>query len=588
MNYIETILKKNGPSGKMYNEKYVKNNYFEIYTDIIDYCNDTLNGILFKEKVYHYVHDIKEKILCKNPNCNNETKYHNSTLGYNDYCSIQCISSDPRIKDIKEKKSYDKYGTKAPGMNLKIKEKMIKTNNERYGSNSPLQNKEIKQKSQDTLFKNYGVDNPNKSEDILIRRIESFKKSDYKKNYLKTMLERYGVEYPYQNEEFLTKSKDTLLKNYGVEYPYQNESILLKTQKKRTETWVKNKINNNENIIEIDYENKEYVMKCDCNKDHIFKIKFDLFDSRNQFAQYKCTVCFPEYFNQTSMTEHDLLEFIKNNYTNEIIKNSKKIIAPYELDIYLPELKLAFEFNGLYWHSEQMKGNNYHLNKTELCEQQGIKLIQIYEDDWLFKQDIVKSRILNLIGKNLYKIHGRKCKIKEIIDNKLIREFLKTNHLQGFIGGQIKLGLYYNEELVSLMTFGKQRKSMGSKSEFNVYEMLRFCNKLNTTIIGSASKLFKYFINKYKPNEIISYADRSWSTGNLYEKLGFELVHKTKSNYYYIIDGVRKYRFLYRKDLLIKQGYDANKTEKDIMIDRKIYRIYDSGSMKYKYNNKTS
>jgi len=585
MNYIETILKENGSSGKMYNEKYVKNNYPEIYIDIINYCNEVLFNIPFKEKVYHFVNDIKGRVLCKNPNCNNETKYHNSTLGYNDYCSIQCVSSDPRIKDIKEEKSYKKFGTKAPAMNTEIKNKMIKTNIERYGSNSPLQNKEIKQKSQDTLFKNHGVDNPNKSEEILNRRIESFKKSDYKKNYSKTMLDRYGVEYPYQKEEFLIKSKETLLRNFGVVHPYQNKDILLKTQNKKIQTWIKNKINENYNILDINYDNKEYTMKCDCNKDHTFKIKFDLFDSRNQFAKYKCTICFPENFNQTSMVELDLLEFIKNSYSGEIIENSKKIINPYELDIYLPDLKLAFEFNGLYWHSEQVKGNNYHLNKTELCEEIGIKLIHIYEDDWEHKQNIVKSRILNLIGGNSSKISGRKCEIREINDNNLIREFLENNHLQGFIGSQIKIGLFYQNILVSLMTFGKKRRSMGSKSYPNSYEMLRFCNKLNTTVIGSASKLFKYFINNYNPTEVISYADRSWSQGELYERLKFKFTHKTPPNYYYIIGGIRKYRFGFRKDLLIKLGYDANKTEKEIMLDRKIYRIYDSGNMKYTYKN---
>lgn len=584
MNHIETILKENGHSGKMYNEKYVKNNYPEIYADIIEYCDELLYDISFKEKVYHYVHNIKEKILCKNPNCNNETKYQNSTLGYKDYCSIQCISSDPNIKKIKEEKSYKKYGTKAPAVNQDIKDKMIKTNIERYGGNSPLSNKEIKKKSQETLFKNYGVDNPNKSKLILNKRIESFKKSDFKKNYIKTMLDKHGVEYPYQNENILIKSKNTLFKNYGVEYPYQNEKILLKTQKKKKETWIKNKIKNNENIIEIDYDNKEYLMVCDCNKNHTFKIKFDLFDSRNQFAKYKCTVCFPEHFNQSSMEEHDLLEFIKNNYDKEIVENSKKIIYPYELDIYLPDLKLAFEFNGLYWHSEQIKGNNYHLNKTELCESKEIKLIHIYEDEWTFKNNIVKSRILNLLGKS-EKIYARKCQLKEINDNKLIRNFLNENHIQGFIGSQVKLGLFYHNELVSIMTFGKQRKSMGTKNESNVYEMLRFCNKLNTTVIGSASKLFKYFINNYAPNSIISYANRSWSKGDLYEKLGFEFVHKTKPNYYYIINGIRKYRFGFRKDLLIKQGYDSNKTEREIMLDRKIYRIYDSGNIKYKYTS---
>jgi len=124
---------------------------------------------------------------------------------------------------------------------------------------------------------------------------------------------------------------------------------------------------------------------------------------------------------------------------------------------------------------------------------------------------------------------------------------------------------------------------MGKKSTNDgEYELLRFCNKLNTNVIGGASKLFKYFINNYKPVEITTYADRSISQGKLYKILGFELQGKTQPNYYYIIDGIRCHRFNYRKDKLIKQGFDSNKTEHEIMIEQKIFRIYDSGNLKYK------
>jgi hypothetical protein len=254
-----------------------------------------------------------------------------------------------------------------------------------------------------------------------------------------------------------------------------------------------------------------------------------------------------------------------------------KLIIPVEQ---LTQGYLAFDFNGVYWHNELYKDRKYHLNKTEFFEKNNIKLIHIYEDDWIHKQDIIKSRILNLLGKS-EKIYARKCKIEEINDNKLVKKFLENSHLQGHVGSKIKIGLFYNDELVSLMTFGNLRKSMGQKSSDRSYEMLRFCNKLNTNVIGGASKLFKYFLEKYDPKEVISYADRSWSNGDLYKKLGFELVHKTQPNYYYVIDGVRKHRFGFRKDKLVKKGSDPNKTEHDIMLERKIYRIYDSGNLKY-------
>ena len=163
----------------------------------------------------------------------------------------------------------------------------------------------------------------------------------------------------------------------------------------------------------------------------------------------------------------------------------------------------------------------------------------------------------------------------------MIYIFLNNNHIQGFMGSKIKIGLFYNNELVSLMTFGNLRKSMGQKKLEGSYEMLRFCNKLNINVIGGASKLFKYFIRNYNPIEVISYADRSWSKGNLYEKLGFSMEYKTKPNYYYIINGVREYRFNYRKDILVKQGFNENKTEHQIMLERKIYRIYNTGNYKF-------
>ena len=179
------------------------------------------------------------------------------------------------------------------------------------------------------------------------------------------------------------------------------------------------------------------------------------------------------------------------------------------------------------------------------------------------------------------RIYARKCQIKEVthIDSK---KFLNMNHIQGQLNSSIRLGLYLDDELVSLMTFGGLRKALGTSQKDGSYELLRFCNKLNTTVIGGANKLLKNFINLYKPKEIISYADRRWSIGNLYIKLGFDLNHYSQPNYFYVINDKRNNRFNYRKDVLIKEGFDKNKTEHEIMLERKIYRIYDSGTICFK------
>ena len=290
----------------------------------------------------------------------------------------------------------------------------------------------------------------------------------------------------------------------------------------------------------------------------------------------------PKCANNNSISEQKVLNFIKNKLNLKVISKNKDIISPYELDIYVPDKKIAIEYNGLRWHSEKFgKDKNYHLNKTELCQKQGIQLIHIFEDEWICKQKIVESRLKAIFGLSDKRIFARKCTIKEVSSNES-KLFLETNHLQGNCMSKYRYGLYYDNELVSLMTFGNKRKSLGSRSEDGVYEMLRFCNKLNTSVIGGASKLLKHFIEKYKPKEIISYCDRRWSNGKLYEKLGFKFDHYSQPNYFYIVNGKRENRFKYRKSELVKQGFESNKSEHEIMLDRGIYRIYDSGTIVYK------
>jgi hypothetical protein len=234
----------------------------------------------------------------------------------------------------------------------------------------------------------------------------------------------------------------------------------------------------------------------------------------------------------------------------------------------------------LYWHSEVYVDKNYHLNKTKLCEDKNIRLIHIFEDEWLFKQEIVKSRLKNILGLTENKVYARKTIIKEV-STKESNNFLNENHIQGPVNSKINLGLYHNNELVSVMCFNKPRVGIGSK--YDGYELSRFCNKLNTIVIGGADKLLKYFVNIHNPKQIISYADRRWSQGDLYEKLGFEKTKINKANYSYIINKQRKHRFNYRKNVLKKQGFNTtNKTEHQIMLERKIYRIYDCGTITYK------
>lgn len=280
----------------------------------------------------------------------------------------------------------------------------------------------------------------------------------------------------------------------------------------------------------------------------------------------------------SSKGETEISDFI-SSYGFNVEKNTCNLIGK-EIDIYIPDKKIAIEYNGLYWHSETFKDKNYHLRKTMDCENQNIKLIHIFEDEWQNKQDICKSRILNILGLTENRIYARKCVIKQV-DNKTSTKFLNDNHIQGNCISKYAFGLYFNDELVSLMSFSSLRKSLGYKSSKGVFELIRFCNKLNTTVIGGANKLLKHFIKTIHPIKIISYADRRWSNGNLYEKLNFNFVKNTSPNYFYVMKHKRVHRFNFRKSKLIEMGMDKNKTEHQIMLEHKIPRIYDCGNKLY-------
>jgi len=191
----------------------------------------------------------------------------------------------------------------------------------------------------------------------------------------------------------------------------------------------------------------------------------------------------------------------------------------------------------------------------------------------------MKSIILNKVKKS-NRIFARKCKACEINNITEVKDFLNTNHIQGFNNNIKKsIGLYYNGELVSIMSFNDIEGRKRMKNGFNI---TRFCNKLNTSVIGGASKIISLFKSKYRYDYMISYADYSLSDGGLYKSIGFELVNKSYPDYTYIVGGVRKHKSNYKKDKLGIKGKSI--TESEFMKNIGIYRIYDCGKLKFIMN----
>jgi hypothetical protein len=426
----------------------------------------------------------------------------------------------------------------------------------------------------------------------------------------KTYLEKYGTEFFFQTSDFKNKLKKTFLQKYGTDNPFGQESLKDKIRKTNIErfgasSWLKNKDNAKViseklrernrrerlkkiedlkipiEVIEFTKGGKVIIHCKDCGGETEFSNSF--FNVNIRIGKNPCLKCNPPLLSE-SKGEVEFYNFIREIYDGNIEQKNRKILNGKEIDVFIPDLMIGFEFNGIYYHSELFKNKEEVLEKKETLSTIGINLITIWEDDWVYRNEIVKSRIINILGKS-DKIYARKCEVKEI-DTAKEKNFLEKNHIQGYVPSKIKLGLFLGKDLVSIMTFGNYRIHLGKKKQTGEYELLRFCNLLNVSIIGGASKLFSYFIQHYSPVKVLSYQNNSWNTGNLYQNLGFEKIGVTKQNYYWCKGNIRFNRFNFRKDKLIKEGYSRDLTEEQIMTSRSYFRIWDLGNIKWEYTKK--
>jgi len=502
-------------------EKYVKKHFPDEYIKIIDKAISlNIKDRKFSEKIYHYINNLDKPIHCLNCGVKIPT-FRGLSNGYLNFCSSKCSNSSKLTQDKKEKSYINKYGVNNPSKAQEIKDKIKNTFEENYGGN------------------------------------------------------------PFELNEFKEKIKQTNLEKYGAEYIFSKNSKIIKNKE---EKYISDFIKKYKDLDIIEYNIGKYKdVKIKCKKcGNVFEIsKWNLHQRTKLNIENICTICNPIGYTKNSYIEK-FIENLLNEYNIYYIKNDRNLLDNKEIDFLLSNFNIGIEVNGLYWHSEIFKDKKYHSDKNILATKKGINLISIFEDEILHKEELVKGRIKSILGIYDKRIYARKCDIKEI-DSNTANNFLDKNHMQQKCGSTFRYGLFFNNELISIMTFGKNRKNLGRSHKEGEYELIRFCNKLNYNVIGGASKLLKYFIKNIKPKKIISYCDLRWSNGNFYEKIGFKKNSITNPNYFYINTTlrIRENRFKYRKDVLIKEGFDKNKSESEIMRGRDFIRIYDCGSIRF-------
>ena len=291
----------------------------------------------------------------------------------------------------------------------------------------------------------------------------------------------------------------------------------------------------------------------------------------------KCKICNPIIPQYTSKQENELYEYVKSITSKIVYQSNKTIISPYELDIVIPEANIAIEYCGLYWHSEAHKlDKNYHINKLNLCVQQGYRLITVFEDEWVNKSHIVKSRLKNILSEDT-PLYARKCKVKSISITEA-KQFVNLHHIQGWAVAKIAYGCFYHDQLVAVMTFGKPRYNKTIE-----YELIRYCSV--GTVVGAAGRLFSVFLKEYTPKSVISYCDMRWGTGKLYESLNFiKDTSPIRPSYSYTDFQQRYHRSSFVKSQ-ISNSTTNNQTEHQIMRNRNMYRIWDCGQSKWIYRS---
>ena len=563
---------------------------------------------------------------------------------------VENVFASDKIKEKIKQTNLRKYNVEYPVQSKEIKGKMKQTNLKKYGAECSFKSEELKEKSKQTCMKKYGTEYANQAESIRKKIVqtnnerygascvlaskkvcEEIKKINMKKygteyalqnsgirsKIRRTMVNRYGVEFPGQSNEIREKIEQTNFRKYGVkstlkvkkirdmikqtniekygsENPLGSKIIRDKVKKTNLERYgVENAIQ--KNITNFDKWNDVEFNKKSFLDDENYLLIFKMMDFFN-VSYGTCYIHMKDleidYSLQrgTSHYEQEIFEFLQSLNIKNIVRNDRELICPKELDFYLPDYKLAIEFDGIFWHSEQQgKTKRYHLEKTDACEEKGVQLIHILETEWVNKKEIIKSILKSKLHKLKQLCYARQCKIKEIT----IKEsgpFLNKNHRQGAGLSSIKLGAYFKDELVAVMTFSKPsiakgRKDCGSVTNF---EISRFAPKMDYHIPGVASKLFSFFKKNYSWEKVLTFADRRYSSKALYDKIGFKLIGVTEPCYWYFKQGdiTLKHRFKYRKSELkrLLKTFDPKLTEYQNMVRNNFDRVWDVGNLKFEYS----
>jgi hypothetical protein len=499
-------------------------------------------------------------------------------------------SHEQKLATLEKRKAtnIEKYGCDFSSQNPDVKTKIKQTCQERYGASSPLGSKDIIKKSTETSLNKYGVLNPGWSEDAKIKRTKTnlnrygkdnpaknkevidaiketnlerygvaciFQCTDVKNTVKRNMMEKYGVSHPMKAKEVWQKVNKTNLAKYGTIYATQSEEIKAKT----SATNIKKYGFSSPLTRHVDPNSGQSISSMCSEKGVPVSSCLDILrvDGLNAALKY-----IAEYDKIGAMSS---LEFKVHSQLNIPLFNKKPVkTVPHRPDFQITA-NTYLDVDGLYWHSiDKVELKKHHATKRKTYEEAGLRLFQIRADEIDYKFPIVSSIINNILGKST-KLYARKTKIK-IVNHKEASVFLESSHLMGSTKAK-HIGLYLEEELVCIMSYCKKADG--------ILKVQRFCNKLNTTVVGGFSKLLKFIEDKEKPKEIHNWVDLRYGTGKHLESKGFVLTRETLGWKWTDLKNT------YNRLKCRANMDDRRLTEKEHAAELGLYKIYDAGQRLY-------
>lgn len=446
-----------------------------------------------------------------------------------------CATANEDVMRKREDTLISKYGVTNPAHNKEVRDKVRNTNLSKYGGPAPASSLTIRQKIKDTV----DAKTPQEQANIIQKRAATLTRTSGAGTHAQSLLSPKTLERVQQY-------------SYDPEWLYDQH-----VNQSKTLTEIADFIGVTTTVISQRFK----------------RLNIDV------VRHIKSGGC--------SKEEQELLSFVIGLLGEdiEIQTNTRSIIPPKELDIYIPRYNIAIEYCGVYWHGESNgKDRLYHSLKREECAKQGIRLIQVWSSEWMYQRELVKSRLRNVFRKNTTAVYARKCTIQTVPTSEA-DAFFAAHHIQGKCSSPINYGLYHDGvHLVAVMSFAKDRFSNADR-----YELVRFAVAQHISVVGGAGKLFKAFLSDYNVN-VVSYSDNRWNTGAVYQQLGFTLTHTSQPNYFYFdrLGDTNKLfsRHVFQKHKLTKklELFDPMLTEWQNMQNNGYDRIWDCGNDVYVYN----